>query len=265
MNPSIGRPAGPGIDVSLLVPAHDCPGQLEHNVPKLLAFLKANYRSGFEIILIPNPVPGDEATLRAALKLARRHPRVRVCRSASAPGKGAALKEGFRMSRGRWILTTDADLPFELDFFVQARRLLALGFNLVTGNRRLPVSRFRVPTRVLHMVYQRVLLGLLFNAFIRVLFPIHTTDTQAGIRAMDRETADEVFHRQVCPRYSYDIEMFLTVQGMGGRIAELPVVLDLPSEKSTVRIFRAAAHAFYWISRIWILHGRGHYSRPRVA
>jgi hypothetical protein len=59
--------------------------------------------------------------------------------------------------------------------------------------------------------------------------------------------------------------MFLTVQGMGGRIAELPVVLDLPNEKSTVRIFRTAIRAFYWISRIWILHGRGHYSRPHTV
>ncbi|HVZ79740.1 MAG TPA: glycosyltransferase [bacterium] len=263
MRPS--RTSRRSLDVSFLVPAHGCPEQLEGNVPRIRRFLSDHFPKSFEIILVPNPVPGDGATLRAAETLARRFPEVRVCRNAGSAGKGLALKEGFALSRGRWIFTTDADLPFDLDFFLQASRLLRLGFHLVTGNRRLPASRFRVPTRVLHMVYQRVLMGLLFNAFVRLLFPIHTSDTQAGIKAMTRGTAVEVFRRQVCPRYSYDIEMFLTAQGTGRRIAELPVVLSLPSEKSTIRIFRSAAVALYWISRIWFLHGRGHYSSLKTA
>ena len=251
--------------VSLLVPAHHCSEQLLENIPILHAFFSEHFPRRFEIILIPNPVLEDPATLLAAQKLAKRFPEVRACVTSVNPGKGQALKEGFGMARGRWIFTTDADLPFDLAFFLEAGRMLKLGFHLVTGNRRLPYSRFRIPTRVLHMVYQRVLLGRLFNFFVRMLFPIHTTDTQAGIRAMTRETALEVFRRQVCPLYSYDIEMFLTVQGTGRRIAELPVVLNLPSEKSTIRIFRSGFIALYWITRIFGLYLRGHYSRARTA
>lgn len=251
--------------ISLLIPAHNCPEQLIENVPRLRSFFSAHFGNRYEIILVPNPVLQDPSTLQAARKLARRYKEVHVCATAVLPGKGLALKEGFGMARGRWIFTTDADLPFDLDFFLQADRLLKLGFHLVTGNRRLPLSRFRIATRVLHMVYQRALMGLLFNSFVRLLFPIHTTDTQAGIRAMTRETAQEVFRRQVCPRYSYDIEMFLTVQGTGRRLAELPVILNLPVEKSTIRIFRAAFTALYWISRIFILHLKGHYSHVRTV
>ena len=251
--------------VSILIPAHKCPEQLETNVPKLLSFFTTHYGRQFEIILVPNPVLEDVRTLEAAKRLSQKDPRVRTCVTSIRPGKGLALKEGFGMARGQWIFTTDADLPFDLGFFLEADRLLKLGFHLVTGNRRLPQSRFRVPTRVLHMVYQRVLLGLLFNRFVRWLFPIHTTDTQAGIKAMTRGTAEEVFRHQVCPRYSYDIEMFLTVQGTGRRAAELPVILNLPTERSTVHIVQTAFRALYWISRIYFLHGRGHYSRARTA
>jgi glycosyltransferase involved in cell wall biosynthesis len=233
------------------------------NVPRLHAFFSAHYEDRFELILIPNPLPKDAKTLRAARLMAHRFEQVLVCDTSTIPGKGSALKEGFALSQGRWIFTTDADLPFDLGFFLEAERMLKLGFHLVTGNRRLPYSRFRVPTRVLHMVYQRVLIGLFFNLFVRLLFPIHTTDTQAGIKAMTRETAQDVFRRQVCPLYSYDIEMFLTVEGTGRRMAELPVVLNLPSEKSTVRILRTGLNAAYWISRIFFLYLRGHYSRAR--
>jgi len=251
------------VQVSVLVPAHDCPEQLRGSVPRLRSFFSAHFPGRYEIILIPNPVLEDANTLQVSRELARRYPEVRVCATSIRPGKGLALKEGFGMAQGRWIFTTDADLPFDLGFFLEAERMLKLGFHLVTGNRRLPYSRFRVPTRVLHMVYQRVLMGLLFNFFVRALFPIRTTDTQAGIRAMTRETALEVFKRQVCPRFCYDIEMFLTVKGTGRRVAELPVVLNLPSEKSTVRIFGSAVQALYWITRIFLLNLRGHYSAVR--
>jgi hypothetical protein len=251
--------------VSLLIPAHAASELLTRNVPTLVSFFSKHFGRRYEIILIPNPVLEDRETLQAAKELARRFSQVRVCVTAVRPGKGLALKEGFGMSAGKWIYTIDADLPFDLDFFLEAERMLRLGFHLVTGNRRFPFSRFRIPTRVLHMVYQRVLIGLLFNFFVRLLFPIRTTDTQAGIRAMTRETAQEVFRRQVCPRFSYDIEMFLTVQGTGRRIAELPVVLNLQSEKSTVRIFHSGVQSLYWISRILILHLKGHYSRARAV
>jgi dolichyl-phosphate beta-glucosyltransferase len=247
--------------ISVLVPAHDCPEILEQSVSSLVFFFSTHYPNQYEIILIPNPVPGDIPTLRAARKLARRYRQVRVCPTASQAGKGAALKEGFQMSRGRWIFIIDADIPFDLEFFRGAERMLKLGFDLVIGNRRLPFSKFRMPKRVIHKVFQRFLIGYLYNLFIRLVFPIRTTDTQAGIKAMTRETAAEVFRRQICPGFSYDIEMILTTQGTGRRIAVLPVVLYLRSEKSTVRILRTAFTSAYWLTRIFLRYWKGSYSR----
>lgn len=251
--------------ISVLIPVHNGPETLGEKIPQLVSFFSGHYKNRYEIIVIPNPVLKDQKTFQAAWQLSRRYKEVRVCVTAVRPGKGLALKEGFGMAQGRWIFTTDADLPFDLGFFLEAERMLQLGFHLVTGNRRLPYSRFRVPTRVLHMVYQRALMGRLFNFFVRLLFPIGTTDTQAGIKAMTRETARDVFRRQVCPYFSYDIEMFLTAKGTGRRIAELPVVLNLPSEKSTIRILRSGLRAAYWIFRIFLLHLRRHYSHARTA
>jgi len=248
--------------VSFLIPAHRCPGPLLENMPRLLEFLSSEFGRGFEVILVPNPVLQDPATLSAAKRLARLDRRIRVCVTALRPGKGLALREGFGLARGRWIFTTDADMPFDLDFFRQASAMLRLGFHLVLGNRRLPESRFRMSKRVLSKIYPRFLIGLLFNLVVRLFFPIRTTDTQAGIKAMTRECADQVFRHQSCPHFSYDIEMILTAQGLGYRIVELPVVLTLRSEKSTIRILKTGLGTVHWLFLIAWRHWRGDYGRP---
>jgi glycosyltransferase involved in cell wall biosynthesis len=245
--------------VSFLIPAHHCQDLLAKNIPQLVAFLSGQYGRHFEVILIPNPVPEDRDTLEMARSLAKRYGKVKLCESALRAGKGLALKEGFRLAHGKWIFTTDADMPFRLDFFINAEKLLRLGFDFVIGNRRLPESRFRMSKGVLSKIYPRFLTGLLFNGIIRSFFPIHTTDTQAGIKAMTRETADQIFRHQVCPGFFYDVEMILTVQGLGYRAAELPVELHLKDEESTLQIFRAGLQASYWIPRILFHHWKGHY------
>jgi hypothetical protein len=154
---------------------------------------------------------------------------------------------------------TDADLPYELEFFTRATRELSSGIDFVTGNRRLGSSEFSLPVELLPVAYNRHRLGLAFNAVVRLLFGVRTTDTQAGIKAMSRRFAEAAFSDQVCPGFFFDLEFFLTAQGRGFQHRELPVVLRLESEKSTVRIVRESLQAAYWLSRIFALKLRAHY------
>jgi hypothetical protein len=169
------------------------------------------------------------------------------------------------MSRGRWIFTSDADLPYDLGFFQEAAWLLDRGIDLVIGNRRLASSHFRMPTRILHKVHRRVLYGLWFNRVVRWLFPIDTTDTQAGLKAMSRRTAEAFFERQTCPGFLHDLELLLTAEGCGFPIAEIPVWLHLRDEKTSVRILREVFRSLYWLTRIAWQHRRGRYAHGPAA
>lgn len=233
-------------------------------------YLSDRFKGSFEIILIPNPVPGDtkDHTQKVAEKLARLFTQVRVAPHRLPLGKGAALKTGFLASRGDWIFFTDADLPYDLDFFSLAAQKFDQGFDLVTGNRRLPTSYFDVPVKLLRLAYSRHRLGRGFNRVVRFLFPIPTTDTQAGIKALSRRLATQVFQDQICPGFFFDLEIFLSTLGHGYFHTELPVTLHLRSEKSTVRILRECLSAAYWLFQIWIRYRLGHYGlyarAPRV-
>jgi glycosyltransferase involved in cell wall biosynthesis len=252
------------LDVSLIIPAKNSSHALENTVQEAHRFLNQEYGNSFEIILVPNPAPGDQEdqSTQVAEKLAQQFSSVYVCHHISPTGKGAAIRTGLTVSRGKWIFFTDADLPYDLEFFKKAAHRLRSGYDLVTGNRRLPSSHFHIPVTLLPLAYGRHRLGLAYNRLVRFLLPIQTTDTQAGIKAMSRQLALAFFEKQTCPGFLFDLELFLTTYGQGFQQTELPVTLHLNSEKSTVRIFRECLSVAYWLSRITGQYFQNHYGKP---
>lgn len=247
--------------VTLLIPAKSSGHSLENTVSEANRFLSQRFGSSYEIIVIPNRSPSDEHddSPAVAASLAERFERVRVCEHRGAPGKGAALRTGFQASRGDWLFFTDADLPYDLEFFDRASGELKNGVEFVTGNRRMPVSEFDIPVRLLPIAYRRHRLGVLFNRFVRLFMPITSTDTQAGAKAMSRRMAEAAFGAQTCPGFFFDLEFFLIAHRRGFAQKELPVTLYLNSEKSTVRVIRESALAVYWLLRILWQDRRGAY------
>jgi len=215
----------------------------------------------FEIILVPNggAIAGSPV-LKQCESLAKKFSQVKVV-AIEEKGKGRALQQGFRHSTGDWIFFTDADLPYRLSFFKIAKDALEKGTGLVAGNRRLPESRFNVPTTALRLVYRRYVLGKLFNSFLRLSFSeIKTHDTQAGIKAMTRSLAERAFSRQLCPGFLFDIEIFIHASVIGAPILELPVELYLDNEKSTVRILKEIFACGYWMIILKLNQMKGYFS-----
>jgi dolichyl-phosphate beta-glucosyltransferase len=247
--------------LTLLIPAKSASDLIESTISKAVEFLRSRFLAQFEVIVIPTPTPGD-STLELAEKVAARYPNeVRVVPHRGPVGKGAALRTGVEVSRGRTLFFTDADLPYDLTFIEQALPLLeTVNCDLVTGNRRRSDSRFLIPVEWLRLAYGRHRLGLLFNRAVRLLFgSVRTRDTQAGIKGISRRLALATFSKSICPGFFFDLELFLTADAAGWKQQELPVVLHLHSEKSTVRLIREALLAVFWLARIRLRAWRGYY------
>jgi dolichyl-phosphate beta-glucosyltransferase len=252
----------PSLDVSLLIPAKNSAHSIQATVNEAMRFLDGAFPNSYEIILIPNPGNDtQDATLKIAEELAARHSVVRCIPHRDLPGKGAALRTGVDQARGKKIFFTDADLPYDLEFFSRASKLLDEGYDLVSGNRRLATSQFDIPVELLKLAYKRHKLGLGFNRVVRLFFPVNTRDTQAGIKAMSRELAKAAFSRMECPGFFFDLEIFLTARTQGMKQIDLPVLLFLNTEKSTVRVIRESILAAYWLTRIYFRQWSGTYLR----
>jgi glycosyltransferase involved in cell wall biosynthesis len=250
-----------GPQVSFLIPASRCGSVLEHTVLSVRDYLQSHFPNKFEILVIPNGprVEGDQ-TYSVAEELASRFLEVKLVNHQVPPGKGAALQAGFAQSLGEWVFFTDADLPYDLSFFSVAARLLMDGVEFVSGNRRLAQSHFDMPVPLLHLAYRRHCIGLVFNRMVQLLFPIKTSDTQAGIKAMSHHMAEVAFSRQTCPGFLFDLEFFLSCVGFGFRSEEIPVIFFLRSEKSTIQLWRETVQAFLWIVKIFWKYKRGGYT-----
>ena len=248
-----------GLAVSLLIPAKGAASWLNGTVEVADRFLREHFGQSYEILLVVTPSSVEDRSLQLAADLESRFPQVRRILHTGVIGKGAALRSGFAAARGEWIFFVDADLPYDLDFFERACTELRAGADFVTGNRRMLVSEFDIPVHLLRIAYRRHRLGLLFNRVTRLLFPIRTSDTQAGIKCMSARMAEAAFARQSCPGFLFDLEFFLTALRLGFRVSELPVTLHLHSEKSTVRLARDLVLSIFWLLRIRLQDQRGLY------
>jgi len=130
-----------------------------------------------------------DGTDEAIAKLSSADPRVRGASLRRNFGKSAALATGFRLARGEWVATMDADLqddPAELPRLVEA---LEGGLDLVSGwkqNRQDPITK-TLPSR-------------LFNAVTSAVAGLRLHDYNCGFKLYRREVTEAVevygeFHR----------------------------------------------------------------------
>ncbi|OGF16542.1 MAG: hypothetical protein A2W00_12940 [Candidatus Eisenbacteria bacterium RBG_16_71_46] len=122
-------------------------------------------------------------------------------------GKSAALATGFRLVRGEWVATMDADLqddPGELPRMIEA---LEGGLDLVSGwkrNRQDPLSK-TVPSR-------------LFNAVTSIVAGVRLHDFNCGFKIYRREVTDALDVYGELHRF-----MPALAHWRGFRVGELPV------------------------------------------
>ena len=82
-------------------------------------------------------------------------------------GKSAALAEGFKLAKGQYLITMDADLQDDPAEFPNLIKKLEDGYDLVSGwkkNRMDPISK-RYPSKLFNFV-TRLMTGVKIHDFI---------------------------------------------------------------------------------------------------
>jgi len=127
---------------------------------------------------------------------------------------GEAMKTGFEMAEGAWVVNVDIDY-FSARFF---RSVLASDADLVIGSKRNPGSDDRRPI-------VRRLATAVFNLLLRVLFGSHVSDTH-GMKGFRKSVIDEFVPVTRSRTDLFDTELVLRAERAGRRIQEVPVVVE---------------------------------------
>jgi glycosyltransferase involved in cell wall biosynthesis len=203
-------PSSPAI--SAVIPVHNETGFIDTALPRLVQVME-DVGVDFEIIVAENGSTDDTADI--ANRLAAGDRRIRVIRRPD-PDYGAAMRDGFQLAGGAWIVNFDIDY-FSGDFLRSALSLddsvdVVLASKRIVGSddRRSPLRR----------------LGTWgFNLVLRVLFRSQISDTH-GMKMIRRAVIDEIVPDVVSTQDLFDTELVIRAERAGHKIAEIPTTVE---------------------------------------
>jgi glycosyltransferase involved in cell wall biosynthesis len=252
MREPIGPPA-----LSIVLPCFNEGRRIATSVRELRTW----FGPDIEIVVIDDGSTDD--TSGQARAVAATDPAIRVHQLPHNRGKGAAVRAAIPVAMGDRVLFVDADMAFDRASVQRVVDALA-EFDLAIANRRHRDSRYSVPVSLFGFLYRRHLVGLSFNALLRVLLQLPYRDTQCGLKAFRRDALRQLEPSLTIDGFAFDVEMLLVARALELRIAEVPVMVRYESAKSSVQLARAALAMARSLVTISAARLAGRYSRQRV-
>ncbi|MBI4093012.1 MAG: glycosyltransferase [Candidatus Kerfeldbacteria bacterium] len=236
VNPAGGNSPQAAPELSIVVPAHN----EEHRIAPTLRTYANHFAKRSEILVVLNGC--TDRTLDVVAATSREFPVIRAINIPEAVGKGGAVREGFRQSRGRLVGFVDADgatTPAEF------ARLIAM----MDGADGLIASRWIDGAKVYHRTSViRAMASRGFITLTRWLFKLPYHDTQCGAKIFTARFVREVLPRMRINDLTFDVELLLLGRSARFKIREVPtewydrsspVLLGTPG-----RVFRTSLSMF---------------------
>jgi glycosyltransferase involved in cell wall biosynthesis len=169
----------------------------------------------------------DDRTGAEAERAASELSGVRVLHHAVNRGKGRAVVTGAAGAGGDVIVFLDGDLDIPVE---QVPGLLdqAGDYDILVGTKHGSMTGATYP-------WKRRVLSRIFATAIKVLFRLPVTETQTGLKILNRGAAEALFPMLVVNGYAYDLELLVRARKAGYRIGEAPVFLAEGASSGSLR------------------------------
>lgn len=203
------------MSLSVVVPCFDEERRVGASLGVLCDALAAMPLERWEVLVVDDhSTDRTEAIVEA---FAAGHPQVRLTRTSTGKGKGAAVRTGVLAAVNDAVLVVDADLAGDLAAVPTMCELLARA-DAVIGSRLLPGAVVE-PARTL----ARRGAAMVFRTMVRLVTPLRVSDPQCGYKLFRREVAQRVIAHVGTDGYAYEIELLLRLTRAGAVVVEVPV------------------------------------------
>jgi glycosyltransferase involved in cell wall biosynthesis len=197
--------------LSIVIPAYNEEDRIGRTLETLTKFFKNH-----QIVVV---FDGNDRTPEVVSKFP-----VELVVSSERLGKGGAIREGIRRSKGDVIIFLDADLPVQVESLCKVVKTLE-GSDLVVTTRvfeNLPAAR-----------------GFLHRAFVftaKLFFPSlrRIRDFQAGLKVMRRDKVTQVMDELVINDWLFDVNLIYSFVRRGFRVKEVEIPWDHQEKGSKV-------------------------------
>ena len=194
--------------ISAFFPCYNDAGTIPTMIVRALQTLP-QLTDDYEVIVINDGSQDDSAQVLD--EMARLYPQhLRVIHRTQPSGYGGVLRGGFAAARKEWIFYTDGDAQYD-------PRELAILTSVVTDKVDM-VNGYKIKR---HDPFHRVLIGLAYQYFVKLVFGLVIRDVDCDFRLMRRDIFDRVQLESTTGTITF--EMVKKIQDAGYTIVEVPV------------------------------------------
>jgi dolichyl-phosphate beta-glucosyltransferase len=230
------------IHFSLVIPAYNESERLPPYLNQIRDYFEKTNFGCYEVIVVDDG--SRDGLSEVVARIAVGWPKLKLVRSPTNQGKGAAVRSGVRLAQGEVILFTDADGATPIEEESLLRACIESGSDLAIGSR-FPIDRQMKVQRSWH----RRTIGALFSLIVRALFRIPFRDPQCGFKMFHAATARRLFESCAEDGYLFDLYILALAERLGYHTAEVVMRWhEVPGSK--IRLARDAWRMFTGLWRI---------------
>ncbi len=213
----------------------------------LPSFIKTFFRDirleeDFELIMVDDGSKDHSKDI--VIKFKKVYPQIKLISYCPNKGLGNALRTGFRNSKGRIIVTMDADLAHLPKYVNKLVQTIDEGYDLVIG------SRYAKGGGIKEVPSLRHILSKLTNFIARIAIISNVRDATNNFRAYDAGKLGEVSFR--ANGFEVELELLVNLMKKGARIKEVPIraLLDREAGESTFSLSKDSFHYIIGLCRV---------------
>jgi dolichyl-phosphate beta-glucosyltransferase len=230
---------------SVIIPAYNESQRILPTLDRISEYFK-NYFINFEIIVVNDG--SNDNTLEILLQAKNSIKTLQVTGYDVNKGKGFAIKFGVNISKGDFILISDADLSTPIEEVEKLMFYCESGYDIAIGSRALKESEI-----IIRQPWWREFMGKSFNKIVRIIANIDFSDTQCGFKLFRGEIGRSLFRKSKIDRFAYDIEILYLAKKEGYKIKEVPIKW-LNSPYSKVKPFKDSLQCLKDLIKIKLIH-----------
>ena len=239
---------------SVVVPCHN----EQMNVPVLVEQLLALYGRYIHEIIIVNDNSADR-TGAVTEALMKNEPRLKLVNRKPPAGVGRALRDGYAVASGRYILTMDADFVYLLPEFRDLFDAVARGRQGAMG------SRFSYESLLVNYPFVKILCNRSFHLLVNLFCAVRVRDVSNNLKLFRADILKNLNIEQ--PHFAANAETGLKPLLAGYDIEEIPISWinrDAGMGTSTFKVIKVAPGYLFALLRI-LAKNRRRVPAPQAA
>jgi len=203
------------LDISIIIPAFNEEKRISKTIKGIERYLDSKNIS-YEIIVVDDG--SSDNTLNLVKGFSKNNNKITYITYEKNMGKGYAVREGVKNSKGNLILFSDADLSTPITEMEKLIAAIKNGFDISIASRALSNSEIIVSQH-----FYRKTMGKIFNILVQLLIYRGIKDTQCGFKCFTKKASQEIFKRCKINGFSFDVEALLIGKKLGFKIKDIPV------------------------------------------